>query len=359
MNAQGVVQRVVHLVVPAGIGDPQRPSGGNTYDRRLAEALESAGWSVSVHEVAGRWPWAGETGRNALSGTLVALADGSPVLVDGLVASTLPEVMLPACLRLRLVVLMHMPIGVQADREGTRGAEGEVMRAAAAVITPSAWSRTWLLAAYGLDPARVHVAHPGVDAAAPAFGTRDGGALLCVGAVTPGKGHDLLLAALARVADLPWRCACVGALSLAPGFAAGLLRSARESGLDGRFVLTGPRTGGALDAAYAEADVLVLASRAETYGMVVTEALSRGLPVIAADVGGVPEALGTTADGTRPGLLAPAGDVTALADALRLWLSDAGRRGALRAAALQRRAGLRRWSETADRVARVLLEVPA
>lgn len=347
------------MVVPEGVSDPLRPSGGNTYDRRMCQALDSAGWSVSVSEVAGAWPFAGANGHGALDGSLRALPDGSLVLVDGLVASTLPEVMVPACRRLRVVVLMHMPTGVQADQQGWLGAECEVLRAASSVVTPSTWAKTWLLASYGLDPAHVHVAHPGVDAAAPATGTRDGGRLLCVGRVTPGKGHDLLLAALSHVADLPWRCACVGALSVEPEFVAQLRRHARESGLDGRFRFTGPRTGSELAAAYAEADVLVLASRAETYGMVVTEALSRGLPVIAADVGGVPEALGSTADGTRPGLLAPPGDVTALADTLRLWLTDADRRAALRAAALQRRAGLRGWSETADQVGRVLLGVSA
>lgn len=347
------------MVVPEGIGDPRRPSGGNNYDLRLCQALESAGWEVRVGEVAGAWPWAGEIGRVAVERALRALPDRSLVLVDGLVGSTLPEVVVPACRRLRLVVLMHMPMGVQAGQEDSRSAECAVLRAASAVVTPSTWCRTALLASYGLDPAHVHVAHPGVDAAAPATGTRAGGALLCVGAVTPGKGHDLLLAALARLADLPWRCACVGALSVAPEFVGRLRRTARACGLDGRFLLTGPRSGSALAAAYSAADVLVLASRAETYGMVVTEALARGLPVIAADVGGVPEALGTTADGTRPGLLAPAGDVTALADALRLWLSDADRRRALRAAALRRRAGLEGWPETADRVARVLLEVAA
>jgi glycosyltransferase involved in cell wall biosynthesis len=175
--------------------------------------------------------------------------------------------------------------------------------------------------------------------------------------VTPGKGHDLLLAALAHVADLPWRCVCVGALSLAPEFVAELQGGARESGLEGRFLLTGPRVGEELDSVYDEADVLVLASRAETYGMVVTEALARGLPVIATDVGGVPEALGSTPGGTRPGLLVPAHDVAALADTLRLWLTEADRRDALRVAALRRRASLKGWSEAAGRVERVLLEV--
>jgi glycosyltransferase involved in cell wall biosynthesis len=352
--------KAVYVVVPQGIGDPRRPSGGNTYDRRLCQALGSAGWSVWLREVAGAWPRAGEIGREALDRTLRELPDGSLVLVDGLVASTLPRVVVPACRRLRLVVLMHMPMGTGASQEGPLGTEREVACAASSIVTTSTWARNWLIASYELDPARVHVAHPGVDPAAPATATRDGGRLLCVGAVTPGKGHDQLLAALVQLADLPWRCACVGAQSVAPEFVARLRRNAQKSGLERRFVLTGPRTGSDLDAAYAEADLLVLASRAETYGMVVTEALARGVPVIAAEVGGVPEALGTTTDGTRPGLLVPPDDVAALSDALRRWLSDADMRQTLRTAALKRRAaGLKGWSQTADRVARVLLEVPA
>ena len=104
----------------------------------------------------------------------------------------------------------------------------------------------------------------------------------------------------------------------------------------------GPRTGAELDRAYAAADLLVLASHAETYGMVVTEALARGLPVLAAEVGGVTEALGHGEDGTRPGLLVPPGDPAALGAALRAWLGDAELRGRLRRAARERRASLRR-----------------
>jgi glycosyltransferase involved in cell wall biosynthesis len=350
---------MVHFVVPEGIDDPSRPSGGNIYDRRLCQAMDAAGWSVCVREVAGAWPWAGEVGRNALAEALGSVPDGATVLVDGLVASALPEVVSPASRRLRLVVLLHMPLGTATERPGSVEAECEVLRAATSVVTTSDWSRDWLLASYGMDPGRVHVAQPGVDAGTPAHGTRHGGALLCVGAVTPGKGHDLLLGALERVVDLSWRCTCAGALSAAPDFVADLLGRARESGLDGRFELTGPLSGAALGAAYAEADVVVLASRAETYGMVVTEALARGLPVIATGVGGVPEALGATSSGTRPGLLVRPGDVEALAETLRLWLTDAHRRDALRMAALERRTGLPGWAETAERVGRVLLEVAA
>jgi glycosyltransferase involved in cell wall biosynthesis len=110
----------------------------------------------------------------------------------------------------------------------------------------------------------------------------------------------------------------------------------------------GPRTGSDLDRSYAAADLVVLASRAETYGMVVSEALARGLPVVAAEVGGVTEAMGYAADGMRPGLLVPPEDGTALAAALRTWLGDAELRGRLRRAASERRESLPGWSTTAS-----------
>jgi glycosyltransferase involved in cell wall biosynthesis len=222
------------------------------------------------------------------------------------------------------------------------------------VVATSEWTRRWLLEHYNLAPGLVHVAQPGADAAGISAGSQGGGELLCVAAVTPVKGHDLLLAALASVADRPWRCECVGDLTRDPGFAAGLARRAREGGIGDRIRFTGPRTGRDLDAAYAAADVLVVASRVETYGMVITEALARGLPVVASAVGGVPEALGHAADGSRPGLLVPPGDASALGAALRRWLGDPDLRHRLRQAALERRATVSDWSDTVARVSRAL-----
>jgi glycosyltransferase involved in cell wall biosynthesis len=201
------------------------------------------------------------------------------------------------------------------------------------------------------------VATPGVDPADEASGTTGGGQLLCVAAVTAHKGHDVLVAALAAVADLPWRCVCVGTLDREPEFVRALRRRLDAAGLGSRVCFAGPRTGRELDAAYAAADALVLASHAETYGMVVAEALARGLPVIATDVGGLPEALGRTAAGRQPGLLVPPGDPQALAVALRGWLTDPDVRQHLRAAARERRRALSGWATTTDRVARVLTEV--
>ncbi len=325
----------VHVIVPEGIDDPARPSGGNTYDRRVCEGLVALGWTVREHAV---------PDTAALARALRRIPDGAVVLLDGLIASPAPAALVPEADRLRQVVLVHMPLGNPRERT--------VLEAAAAVVVTSEWTRRRLAELYGVA---VHVAEPGVDAAGLAAGTPAGDALLCVAAVTPGKGHDVLLDGLATVVDLPWRCACVGSLDRDPAFADAVRRHA----LRDRVRFTGPRTGAALDRSYATADLLVLASRAESYGMVVTEALARGLPVLAADVGGVTEALGHGDDGTRPGLLVPPRDPAALGAALRRWLCDAELRERLRRAARERRVTLRNWEETAAEVAGVLREATA
>ena len=347
----------VHVIVPEAIDDPARPSGGNTYDRRVCRGLAAVGWSVREHAVRGDWPRPGPAGHAALVRAVRQIPDAAVVLVDGLIASAAPEALVGQARRLRQVVLVHMPLGHRppGDEDGVvRAREREVLGAAVAIVTTSAWTRRRLGELYALPADRVHVAEPGVDAAGLAPGSAAGDALLCVAAVTPDKGHDVLLDGLATAADLSWRCACVGSLDRDPAFAEEVRRRARDSGLRDRVRFLGPRIGLELDRAYASADLLVLASRAETYGMVVTEALARGLPVLAAEVGGVTEALGHGEDGTRPGLLVPPGDPAALGAALRSWLGDAELRGRLRRAARERRASLCGWPATTSVLAGVL-----
>ena len=350
----------VHVLVPEGIDDPGRPSGGNTYDRRICRGLAALGRAVDEHAVAGAWPRPGHAGHAALARAVRRIPDGAVVLVDGLIASAAPEALVPQARRLRQVVLVHMPLGHRPPEEeagAVRARERQVLAAATAVVTTSAWSRRRLGELYGLPAERVRVSEPGVDAAPLARGTVSGGSLLCVAALTPDKGHDVLLDGLALAKDLSWRCECVGSLVRDPVFADGVRRRAPNGELDERVRFPGPRVGAELDRAYAAADLLVLPSRAETYGMVVTEALARGLPVLATDVGGVTEALGHGEDGTRPGLLVPPGDPAALAAALRSWLEDAELRARLRRAARERRAKLRPWAATVSAVADVLAEV--
>jgi glycosyltransferase involved in cell wall biosynthesis len=326
----------LHLVLPDGVDDPARPSGGNVYDRRVAEGLAALGWQVVEHAVPGPWPWPDPAATGRLAETLAAVPAGGLALVDGLVASASPEVIVPAARRLALGVLVHLPLGVETAY--ARAGERAVLLAARTVVATSSWTRDWLTHHYGLG--QVHAAPPGVDPAPVAAGSATGSALLAVGRACSAKGYDVLAAALRSLDDLAWSCTWAGPVD----------PSIHATTID----LAGPLSRAALAERYRAADLVVLPSRGETYGMVLTEALARGVPVLASDVGGVREAVGRTPDGRLPGMLVPPGEPAPLAGALRRWLTDPDLRATLRAAAVDRRATLAGWDGTAARVADAL-----
>ncbi|MED7825746.1 glycosyltransferase family 4 protein [Streptomyces chiangmaiensis] len=355
--------RSVHFVVPGGVDDPAAPSGGNAYDRRIRLDLPGFGWQVHQHAVEGAWPRPDAAARAELARTLRELPDGTVVLLDGLVACGVPEIMVPETERLRLAVLVHLPLGDETGLDPRTAAELDAkerttLRAVPAVVATSDWAVRRLVSHHGLAPDRVHVAAPGADIAPLAPGTDGVSRLLCVAAVTPRKGQHRLIEALATVTDLPWTCSLVGGLGHDPAYVARLRALIAGHGLGDRLHLAGPRSGAELDDSYAAADLMVLTSYAETYGMAVTEALARGIPVLATDVGGLPEALGRAPDGGVPGILVPPEDPAALAAELRGWFGEADVRRRLKAAARGRRSALDGWATTARSLAGVLGRLP-
>jgi glycosyltransferase involved in cell wall biosynthesis len=356
--------RTVHFVMPGGVDDPAAPSGGNAYDRRVSLDLPGFGWQVHKHAVDGEWPRPGTAARAELARVLRELPDGAAVLLDGLVACGVPEIVVPEADRLSLAVLVHLPLGDETGLEAAVAAELDtkertVLRAVSAVIGTSEWAVRRLVSHHGLAPERVHVATPGADIAPLASGTDGVSRLLCVAAVTPRKGQHRLIEALSAAADLPWTCVCVGGLGHDPEYVDHLRGLIKQYGLQDRLHLAGPQAGAELDASYASADLMVLMSYAETYGMAVTEALARGIPVLATDVGGLPEAVGRAPDGGVPGILVPPEDPAALAAELRGWFGEADVRRRLKAAARGRRAALDGWATTARSLAGVLTRLPS
>lgn len=332
------------MTIPFLVPDSTTPSGGTLYDLRMARA----GTGLGIVALPGAWPRPGPAGTRALERALDRVPDGGRVLLDGLVACALPEVIVPHARRLRPVVLVHLPLALEGglDPETARDLdtrERRVLESCSAVVATGRWAAAHLSAHHGLP--EVAVVPPGVEAAPLARGTAPGTPprLLCVASLTPRKGHRVLFEALRHLTDLDWECVCVG-----PG---------RPPPAPAGVRFTGPLRGADLDAAYNRADLLVLPSLAETYGMVVTEALARGVPVLASDVGGVPEALGGSSRSGTPGMLVPAGRVEEWARALRLWLSDPRSRHLWRVAAHARRTTLRGWDESARALHHVLDQV--
>jgi glycosyltransferase involved in cell wall biosynthesis len=349
----------VHVVVPGGFDNPDQPTGGNIYDRRVCAGLAEAGWEVLVTTVTAAWPLPDPGARADLARIISAIPDGETVLIDGLIASPTAAQLLPHTGRIRMTVLLHMPLATALDTHHDASAqrsERVVLHAATGVVVTSEWTRRQVLTRYAIPAHRVHVARPGVDqGAAPARPVR--GRLICVGVLGRHKGQDLLVEALADLAGLDWHCVLAGPLDHDPDFVEQLQTRITRLGYGHRIRLAGVLTGTALSHAYTTADLLVAPSRSETYGMAVTEALAHGLPVMAANVGGLPEALGSTADGTRPGQLVPPGDPAALAAALGDWLGDEHHRHRLRAAARQRWSTLPGWEQTTQEIASALTGV--
>ena len=355
------VRRIV-FIVPNDIDSPAHPSGGNEYDRRLTAGLRDAGWAVDLRPVTG--PGTDGTATSgmgpdaAVARALADVPDGSVVLVDGLLVTSAAGSLAARDARLRLVVLMHMTMAVPPPEHGWPGAaeaERSVLGAADAVITTSDWLRQQVVTHHRIDPDRVAVAPPGVEQAPVATRSPSGHRLLCVAPVAPHKGQDVLMVALTRSADLAWTCTCVGALDRAVGFVANVRATAATNGLADRVLFAGVHSRSELADDYAASDLLVLPTRSESYGMVLSEALARGLPVVASDVGGVVEAatgaVWTACSAAFPGALVPPDDPDALADRLRAWLTDDVVRAEWRGRAEERRLGLRGWEVTARRAA--------
>jgi glycosyltransferase involved in cell wall biosynthesis len=331
--------RIVHLLVPDGLDDPQRTSGGNVFDRHLATGLMDRGWDVRMTEA---------DAAPAVETALAALPAGALVVIDGLVAGWAPAAVETAAQHLTVVVLAHMVRAAFPDAD-SKDVEGErrALTAAHRVIATSEWTREELIDHEQIPAQRITVAVPGTAAAAAAQGTPGGGALLCVGVIAPHKGQDVLVEALRMLdADVAWTCTIAGSLTAHPGYAGDVSARAAGAGLRDRVRMPGPLAGEELDAAYRKADLVVAPSRVESYGMAVADALARGIPVVASTAGGLPQ----TVAGSGAALLVPPGEPAALSAALQRWMIDPRLHSRLKDEAMRTRSTLPRWGDTVDRV---------
>ncbi|HSG48594.1 MAG TPA: glycosyltransferase family 4 protein [Longimicrobiales bacterium] len=337
------MSRVLHFVVP---GPLDQRTGGYLYDARMVAELRTRGCSVEVHGLAGAFPQGDPAAAASLGETLAGLPDDALVVLDGLAMGSLPGVLRDEATRLRLVALVHHPLGDETglgaeERERLFALEREALAAVRGVVVTSPFTAE-RLRAYGVDPRRVRAVIPGTEPP-PSRGagpTPDGvPLLLSVGTVIPRKGHDILLEALAGLCDVSWRCVCAGSLERDAAFADAVRRRSRELALEARVTFTGELEPEPLEALYAAASVFVLPSHYEGYGMALTEALRHGLPVVSTTGGAIPW---TLPHGV--GTLVPPGDARALAGALRGLLTDPGERAAYRAAARDHAAALPDWA---------------
>jgi glycosyltransferase involved in cell wall biosynthesis len=345
----------LYFLVP---GDWNLPTGGYTYDRRIVMGLRDAGHFVVVHQLMGAWPHPSEADLAETAQTLAQLPDHSVVVADGLAFGTMASVVAPHARRLRWVALVHHPLHLETgltpqQRQHLLDHEMRALQHARRVLVTSTSTAVDVIA-MGVAPTHVRVVEPGTDhAVLSAPSGHHGGPrraplrLLCVATLTPRKGHRVLLQALDGLNNLDWELHNVGSAERDPDTAAQL--HAQAAPMAHKVFWHGEVDAASLQAHYASADVFVLASLHEGFGMVVTEALAHGLPVVSSNAGALAHTLPLGA-----GVQVPAGEVEPLRAALAQVMTDDALRASWASGARQAAAQLPTWSQQVVRFAAAL-----
>jgi glycosyltransferase involved in cell wall biosynthesis len=346
-----VVKRVV-FAVP---GDLAIPTGGYAYDRRMIAELGDLGWRIDLLDLGEGFPWPSQATRETARTQLLAMPAGRTIIVDGLALGVLPEAVSELAGRNPLLALVHHPLALEAgvsneQADALRASERAALAAVQGVIVTSAATARLVATDYGVAAERITVARPGSDPAPLAPGSQDGIVrLLSVGAIVPRKGFDVLIAALATLTDLSWQLTIAGDRTRDRNAAAQLDADIARHALETHIAVLGAVLPQRLAALYAEADVFVLASHFEGYGMAYAEAVAHGLPVIGTSGGAIPETVPADA-----GLLVAPGDIPGLAHALRRVIDDVALRRRLAGAARAAAAQLPTWRQSAEIFGRAL-----
>ena len=346
------MSRHVVFAIP---GDLATPTGGYAYDRRMIAELEHLGWQVDVLDIGSDFPRPGPAARAAAQARLDAVPKGRCVVVDGLALGVLPEAAAALAPTHRLVGLVHHPLALETglsplEADAMRTSERAALAATRHVIVNSPATARLLVDDYAVLREKITVAMPGTDRVVRPPRRQEGSvSLLSVGSLVPRKGYDVLLAALAGVADLPWSLTIVGDRTRNAATAAEVEAGISTLGLATRVTLAGAVPAEHLGALYAQADLFVLASRYEGYGMAFTEAIAHGVPVVGTTAGAIPETVPADA-----GVLVPPDDAAALATVLRRLIAEPEARQRLTDGARAAAACFPTWAQSAQAISRAL-----
>lgn len=342
-------------IVFAYPGDLETPTGGYGYDRRIISGLRENGWQVDLLPLGDGFPFPATAVLDEAVRRIAALPKGRRVVIDGLAFGAMGETAARLAENHDLIALVHHPLflenGLSAETaHRLRVSEKAALEQARRVVVTSAATAAQVRDSFGIAEDRIHVVLPGTDRAVIEDRPEtDCPRLLAVGTVVPRKGYDLLFDALANLAGLSWRLDIIGDTTRDEACFQALGDQLRTCGLDHRVIFHGAVSPDALADWYRKADVFVLASRYEGYGMAYAEALAHGLPVIGGGGGAVRDTLPEGA-----ALYCGVEDVGRLTTALKLLIADRDARKAYAMAARQAAAALPTWQDAADAFASVL-----
>ncbi len=339
----------IYFAVP---GDIQTLTGGYGYDRRLLAGLNSLGITATLLTLSATFPNPDAHALADAEEKFAKLPDGSVVIADGLAFGVLDHIAEQHRSRLKIIALCHHPLALEAGltketAQQLQASEERALHASVAVLVTSQATANVLQQDFAIPQKKITVAKPGTDKQNFAACEGSPPVLLTVATLTPRKAHDVLIDALAQISHLDWTARFTGGMEFNGAWADHLRAKVIKYGLQERIQFLGIVYD--LVSEYSNADVFVLPSLFEGFGMVFAEALSFGLPIVAARAGAVPDVVPETA-----GVLVPPGDADALAAALLNLFSQPALRRQLQVGAQQASHELTTWPETAAIVARLI-----
>jgi glycosyltransferase involved in cell wall biosynthesis len=343
-----VVKRVA-FAVP---GDLATPTGGYAYDRRMIAELQKLGWQVDVIGLGDGFPRPSAETKAAARAKLAGVPERCPIVIDGLAFGVLPEAAKELRERNPLLALVHHPLALETglaptDAATLKTSEYDALAAAHGVVVTSPSTSQLLVDDYDVPPDLITVACPGTERGEIAKGSSDGIVrLVSVGSVVPRKGYDVLVAALAAIKTLPWRLTIAGDSTRDEAAAAQLHADIDSNALGERIEVLGALPAERITDLYVGADIFVLASRLEGYGMAFAEALAHGLPVVGTTAGAIPDTVPPDA-----GVLVEPNDVKALTRTLRMLIENPKERLWLASGARAAGEKLPTWGESASLMA--------
>lgn len=342
--------REVIFAIP---GDLDTPTGGYRYDKRVIEELPALGWRVQHLRLSAEFPSPSDRALAETSKAFSAIASDALVMIDGLALGAIPLTTLKA-LRAKLVALCHHPLAFETGLTSERidylhRTEREALSRAVATIATSRSTAELLAREFNVAADKLTVAEPGTEPAPRAKGDARPPLILSVGAITRRKGHNTLAKALSKIRDLEWEWRIAGSTDRDAAAMQTLEREIANGKIKNRTALLGPLDDAGLEREYSSAALFALPSHFEGYGMAFTEALARGLPVVAGSGGALVETVPKEA-----GVFVAPGNFGELALVLRRLLTNPAELAKRADAAWDYAKKLPRWRDTAKRVADAL-----
>jgi len=281
----------IHFIIP---GELDQLTGGYIYDRKIISGLAGDGHRVIVHNPGNDFPFPGRGSLDRCRKIFKSLEPGEPVIIDSLALGPSEAIISSLVDPSPLIALVHLPLFMNpsfSERETHyfRLLETRAWSKMAVIIAVSLHTKQ-IIQECGVDSSKVQVISPRAESLTRKenypLAPRN---LLCVANYTGNKGHLMLVEALFNLKNSDWIVRCYGDKKREGGYFAKLQQTVNSKGLQNRILFKGSLPHEALPEVYLSSDLFILPSEYESFPMVLAEALMHGIPVIAAEAGGIPE----------------------------------------------------------------------